>query len=64
MQKSNAAGHRRVASGLIDESAMKASDFDRQEASLPETPSDREWLRVVGAGVALVLVCAIWTFWA
>jgi hypothetical protein len=42
---------------------MQARDFDRREASLPETP-DREWLRVVGAGVAVVLVCAIWTFWA
>jgi hypothetical protein len=42
---------------------MKASDFDRQAASLPETPSDRDWLRVVGMGVGLVLVCALWTFW-
>jgi hypothetical protein len=45
---------------------MKASDFDRQEASLAETRSDREWLRVVGVGVGvgLVLVSALWTFWA
>jgi hypothetical protein len=41
---------------------MKARDFERQEASPPETPSDRDWLGVVGVG--LVLVRAIWTFLA
>jgi hypothetical protein len=29
----------------------------------PEMPADRDWLRVVGAGVAIVLICAVWTFW-
>lgn len=40
---------------------MKASDLDREPS---ETPTARQWLRVVGAAVALVAICALWTFWA
>jgi hypothetical protein len=43
---------------------MKATDLDREGASLPEMPSHQEWLCVVGTGVAIILICAIWTFWA
>jgi hypothetical protein len=43
---------------------MKAADLDTEGSSRPETPSDRKWLRVAGAAVAIVLICAIWTFWA
>jgi hypothetical protein len=43
---------------------MKATDLGRKRDSLPETPLDREWLRVAGAAIAIVLICAIWTFWA
>lgn len=43
---------------------MKASDMDRQSAPHRENPTAREWLRVAGAAVAIVLICAIWTFWA
>ena len=42
---------------------MKASDLDK-EPPHAEMPTAREWLRVVGAAVALVLLCALWTFWA
>ena len=42
---------------------MKASDLDK-EPSPAEMPTAREWLRVVGAAVALVAICALWTFWA
>jgi hypothetical protein len=42
---------------------MKASDFDK-EPSYARMPTTREWLRVVGAAVALVAICALWTFWA
>jgi hypothetical protein len=42
---------------------MKAPDIGRERGSLPETPPDREWLRVVGVAIAVVLICAIWTFW-
>jgi hypothetical protein len=42
---------------------MKASDFDK-EPPPAATPTAREWLRVVGAAVALVALCALWTVWA
>ena len=42
---------------------MKASDLDKEPPSA-ETPTAREWLRVVGAAVALIAICALWTFWA
>jgi hypothetical protein len=42
---------------------MKASDLDKEPPNT-EMPTTREWLRVVGAAVALVLLCALWTFWA
>ena len=42
---------------------MKASDLDK-EPPQPEMPTAREWLRVVGAAVAIVLICVLWTFWA
>ncbi len=41
---------------------MKASDLDK-EPPHPEMPTTREWLRVVGAAVAIVLICVLWTFW-
>jgi hypothetical protein len=41
---------------------MKASDLDKEPS--PAMPTAREWLRVVGAAVALVAICALWTFWA
>ncbi|MGZ5910324.1 MAG: hypothetical protein ACXWLB_10655 [Reyranella sp.] len=64
MQASNATRYRGVPSRLTEELAMKASDFDRQGGRGPGKPSDREWLHVVGLGVGLVLVCALWTLWA
>jgi len=42
---------------------MKASDLDK-EPSPAGMPTAREWLRVVGAAVALVAICALWTIWA
>jgi hypothetical protein len=42
---------------------MKGSDLDK-EPPHPEMPTAREWLRVVGAAAAIVLLCALWTFWA
>ena len=42
---------------------MKASDLDK-ESSSAGMPTAREWLRVVVAAVALVAICALWTFWA
>ena len=41
---------------------MKASDLDKEPSSA--MPTTREWLRVVGAAVALVAICALWTIWA
>ena len=41
---------------------MKASDLDK-EPPHAEMPTTREWLRVVGAAVAIVLICALWTIW-
>jgi hypothetical protein len=29
----------------------------------PVGSSSREWLRVVVAAIAIVLICAVWTFW-
>ena len=42
---------------------MKASDLDK-EPPAGEMPTAREWLRIAGAAVALVAICALWTFWA
>ena len=44
---------------------MKVTDMDRDNTSLcpSEMPSTGEWLRLVGAGIVIVLICAIWTFW-
>ena len=41
---------------------MKASDLDKEPS--PAMSSAREWLRVVAAAVALIAICALWTFWA
>ena len=41
---------------------MKASDLDKEPRA--DMPTAREWLRVVGAAVALVAICALWTVWA
>ena len=62
--KSNAPPRPYVPYRQTGESPMKATDLDREGASLPEMPSHQEWLRVVGTGVAIILICAIWTFWA
>jgi hypothetical protein len=40
---------------------MKASDLDRKD---PGTPGAGHWLRVTGAAIGLVVICAVWTFWA
>jgi hypothetical protein len=42
---------------------MKASDFDK-EPPPAGMPTAREWLRIVGAAVAIIAICALWTFWA
>jgi hypothetical protein len=42
---------------------MKASDLDKEPASAG-MPTAREWLRVIGAALAIVAICALWTFWA
>ena len=38
--------------------------MDEEPAPPVDSPSAREWLRVVGAAVAIVLICVLWTFWA
>jgi hypothetical protein len=43
---------------------MKASNMDNDGAPTTEAPAARVWLGVVGAAVAIVLLCALWTFWA
>jgi hypothetical protein len=45
---------------------MKVSDMDKQEEPLPlpAMPSTGTWLRVVGAAIALLLICFAWTVWA
>jgi hypothetical protein len=48
---------------IIGESAVKASDMDEEPAPLVKSPSAREWLRLVGAAIAVVLICVLWTFW-
>lgn len=48
---------------VIQGFAMKASDLDK-EPPHPQMPTARDWLRVVGAAVAIVLICVLWTFWA
>ena len=42
---------------------MKTSDLDKERPPA-EMPTAREWLRVIGAALAIVAVCALWTFWA
>lgn len=42
---------------------MKASDLDK-EPPPAEMPTAREWLHVVGAAVAIIALCVLWTFWA
>ena len=42
---------------------MKASS-DLGKKPRAEMPTAREWLRLVGAAVALVAICALWTVWA
>jgi hypothetical protein len=42
---------------------MKVSDMDEEPTPLEEGPSAREWLRVAGATLAVVLICVLWTFW-
>ena len=42
---------------------MKASDLEK-EPPLAEMPTAREWLRVVGAAVAIIAISALWTFWS
>jgi len=42
---------------------MKASDLEN-EPPAAELPTARDWLRGVGAAIAIVGVCVIWTFWA
>ena len=59
MQTSNAAPYPGVPFRLTEEFAMKATDLDRQGTRhAGRNATDREWLRVVGVGVGLVLVCA------
>ena len=45
---------------------MKASNMDKQDVHLlpPSVPASGGWLRVAGVALAIVLICAIWTFWA
>lgn len=43
---------------------MKASNMDNEGAPPTEASAAREWLGVVGAALAIVLLCALWTFWA
>jgi len=45
---------------------MKASDLDGEDVHLlaPSVPPSGGWLRVVGVALAVVLICAIWTFWS
>ena len=43
---------------------MKASDMDNEGAPPRDVPAAREWLGVVGTALAIVLLCALWTFWA
>jgi hypothetical protein len=48
-------------SGRTGERRMKASDIDKEDMH-PIASSSREWLRVVGAVIAILLVCFVWTF--
>ena len=48
---------------VIQGFAMKASDLDK-EPPPAGMPTAREWLRVVGAAVAIIALCVLWTFWA
>lgn len=43
---------------------MKAADMEEDRATFAKMPTSREWLRVVGAVVAIALICALWTVWA
>lgn len=42
---------------------MKVTDMDARDTSLAasKTPTDRDWLRLVRAGI--VAICALWTIW-
>jgi hypothetical protein len=42
---------------------MKASDVDKDQPPLRQAPTTREWARVVGAAIVLVLIFTVWTFW-
>jgi hypothetical protein len=48
---------------------MKASDLEKDPvlpddpANDPAGPTAGGWLRVMGAGLAIVGVCILWTFW-
>ena len=44
---------------------MEASDMDTDDTSFhaPEIRRPGAWLGVVGAGIAIVLICVVWTFW-
>lgn len=39
---------------------MKASDKEPEPALMPTA---HNWLRIMGAAVTIVLICAVWTFW-
>ncbi len=43
---------------------MKASDVDEDRPPYRQVPGAREWLRVMGAAIAILLICIVWTFWA
>jgi hypothetical protein len=44
---------------------MKASDLDEEPlAAAPAAiPTTKDWLKLMGVGVAIVGVCVLWTFW-
>lgn len=49
---------------------MRASDMDDEDRSLAASPpggdglpSDGYWWLIVGAAIAIVLICALWTVW-
>ncbi len=42
---------------------MEASNLDN-EPPPPPMPTVRDWLRVVAAALAIVMICILWTFWA
>jgi hypothetical protein len=62
--KGNAAPNAYVPFKPTDGIFHGATDMDTHDVyrAAPESPADRDWLRVVGAGVAIVLILAVWTF--